>query len=133
MITLLLLTIIGLMMAFFSTQNVVGVPLTLANYTFTNIPLYMVVLGSLLFGIVISSFVGLVHTISSSLTIHGKDTALRSSQRTIEKLKEENQKLELDLARFKTRREEPIVVDRRSDNSISHPNFLDRLRQSFSY
>lgn len=93
MILLILLVVVGLGMAYFATQNGVAVPLTLADYVLGEYPLYVVVLVSILLGLFLGWLVNIVNGLSSTLTIHGKDSQLK-------KLQQENKRLEEEVIRL---------------------------------
>ena len=122
MLALLFLVIIGLGMAFFATQNVFPATITIANNTFSDIPLYMIVLGSLLLGIFISWVVSLTDGVSSSMALHGKNAALHNAQRTIDSLKRRIHDLELENSRIRGEQRRFTQTGRPA------PSFFDRLR-----
>jgi uncharacterized protein HemY len=101
MFVLILVLLIGLGIAYFATQNTAGVNITLANNTFEGVSLYLIVLGSLLLGIFMSWLISLVDSVSSFLNMHGKDTAIKDSEKYIQTLKQKNHDLELENARLK--------------------------------
>src|SRR5258708_4069408 len=100
MTSLILLIIFGLGMAFFATQNTGLVHIVLANYLISSVPMYVVVIVSLLLGIVISWFISIVDMMSSTVTIYGKDHEIKKSQETIVELKERIHDLELENAQL---------------------------------
>lgn len=128
MITLLLLGIIGLGMALFATQNISPATVTLANYTLTGVPVYLVVIISILAGIVMSFVISLVTGLSSTLSLHRKDSLIQNSQATIEKLQKENHQLSLENARLK--KDEKISTVHKEDiaqDEDKHSSLLSRL------
>lgn len=72
--------------AYFATQNAVPVDLRMSTYSISQIPLYWVVLGSVLLTLVFSWIMLLIDSISSSFALHGRDNVVK-------KLKQENQDL----------------------------------------
>jgi len=77
------------------------VSVNLGLYTFSDIPLFYVIVGSLLLGLVLSYVVYLLHAISTSFTIHGKDKEIKESKgevleltKNVHQLELENEKLE---------------------------------------
>lgn len=101
MLILLLLIVYGIVFALFATQNTGSVPITLFNYNLASVPIYLVALGSLLLGTAISWLISLINGISSSLTIHGKNSTIKDAHKTIEQLKNENNRLALENAELK--------------------------------
>lgn len=96
MLALLVLIVFGIGVAIFATQNTQISTLNFGNYAFTNVPVYFLVLIALLLGIFISWIISLLGSISSSLTIYGKDTKLKRSSKEISDLHETIHNLELE-------------------------------------
>lgn len=101
MFTLIVVLIFGTGVAFFATQNAQQVSVTLANYQLTGVPMYVVVLVSLLLGISISWIISLVGSIFSTLAIHGKDTKIKESKKEIADLIKRIHQLELENEKLK--------------------------------
>ncbi len=101
--TLILLAISGIIAAVFATQNTGTVSVTVLQYTLHNIPLYLLVAGSLLVGLLLSSMVSLVTSISTSFRMHGKDVKIKESKKTSADLAKRNHELELEVATLKER------------------------------
>ena len=114
MLTLITLVLFGILAAFFATQNTALVTITLASYIFRDIPLYLIVLASLLLGLVLSSLLGLVNSIASSFTIHGKDVKIKESKQTVATLTKRVHQLELENERLKTKEEGNALVEKKS-------------------
>ncbi len=102
MFVLIVVIILGLIFSYFATQNTVGVTLKL-NDLALQLPLYIIVLGSLLLGIVISWIMNLTDVFASFLTIHGKDSAIKQDRKVISNLKNKMHDLEIENARLKGR------------------------------
>lgn len=101
MLALLLLIIFGLGVAYFATQNTGLVHILLGGYLMKDIPLYVIVVGSLLLGIFISWLVSMVDTFSTFFTLHGKDSEIKRIQKELQHLQHENQILEEENNRLK--------------------------------
>ena len=108
MLALLVLIVFGIGVAIFATQNTQISAINLGNYTLANVPVYFLVLLALLMGIFISWIISLLGSITSSLTIYGKDTKIKKSSKEIDDLNErihdlelENTKLQAELDRLK--------------------------------
>lgn len=56
------------------------VSVNLGFYTFSDIPLFYVIIASVLFGLVISYVVYLIHSISTTLTLRGKDKKIKENK-----------------------------------------------------
>lgn len=101
MVTLILLVLFGILAAFFATQNTTHASVTIASYTLADIPMYLIVLGSLLIGLLLSSIISLVNSISSSFTLHGKDVKIKETKKTVVELTKQIHQLELENAKLK--------------------------------
>lgn len=101
MFTLIVLVVFGIGVAFFATQNTQTISITLANYPMTGIPLYFIVLGSLLLGFVVSWITNLINVISSALKIHGKESTIKDANKQISELTKRVHQLELENERLK--------------------------------
>lgn len=131
MLTLLILVIFGLGMAFFATQNTLPIAITIANYTFVGVPLYGIVIGSMILGIFVSWLVNMVDAISSTLTIHGKNSALRQAHEELDTLKQEKHKLEIENAHLRGKPQQFLAEDEEEERKQhSRPSFFHRLRHS---
>lgn len=100
MLTLILFLIIGSGLVYISKFNFIPVTLNLGVHVFSNIPLFYVVIGSLLTGLVLSYLTHLLHSISTSFTLHGKNKVIKKDKdeileltRRIHQLELENEKL----------------------------------------
>ena len=101
MFALIVLVVFGIGVAFFATQNTQTISITLANYPLTGIPVYLIVLVSLLLGFVVSWIISLVDVISSALKIHRKDSTIKDSSKQISELTKRVHQLELENERLK--------------------------------
>lgn len=134
MLALILLILFSLGMAFLATQNTGTVDIRMGSYLLPRIPVYMIVFGSMLLGIFVSWLLSLLGTISSSLTIHGKDAALKKANDAIERLKEDKHALELEIARLNGEQEEQHVVEDVRDETVEPtPSLSHRLKHSFGF
>lgn len=132
MLSLILLFLVGLAMAFFATQNTAGTAITIAQSTFRGIPLYVVVIGSILVGIVVSWLISLSNALSSTMTLHRKDSTIRDAQTTIDRLKKENHDLQLENARL-ARKDNTTVREKEVQDDtaeVDNPSPLQRIKYS---
>ena len=132
MFALLLTFIFGLGIAYFTAQNTHGVTVTLANYPLTDVPLYIVVIASLLIGLFVGWIMSVMQSISSGFAIRGKESAIRKAHNDIHALQARVHELETENAELRGENEEkqaPVVIDR--EEPVYHPSFFDRLRHSF--
>jgi len=81
MVVLIVGVIFGIAIGYFATQNTTPVTIQFGEYAFADIPLYLVMVGSLFVGVVVSAVLYLAKTVSSTATIYGKDYAARKARR----------------------------------------------------
>ncbi len=131
MLALIILVVFGLGMAFFATQNTNLASIRIGNYLISAVPMYIIVILSLLLGFFISFLISLADRITAYFAIHGKDSALQNASKTIANLEKEKQRLEIEIARLKGQKIEEITSPH--DEHITRPSFLSRLKHSFGY
>lgn len=99
--TLILLVLFGIIGAVFATQNNISVPISLLGYSIKQIPLYLVVLGSLLIGFLSSFMISVIDSILTSFKLHGKDVKIKETKKTVTDLSKRNHELELEIVKLK--------------------------------
>lgn len=104
--------IVGSGIAYFATQNTNLINLHFGTYTSPDIPLYLVVTGALLLGLLLAWIFSLVNSLSSKMTIHGKENKIKEDERTITELTKTTHQLELDNARLKEKSGEEDIDDK---------------------
>jgi len=77
MLILILLLVVGSILVYISKYNFVPVTVNLGLYTFSDIPLFYVIVASVIFGLVLSYLFYLVHAISNSFTLRGKNKEIK--------------------------------------------------------
>lgn len=93
MSVLIILIIFGLGMAYFATQNTGLIHLTVANYSTYGIPLYVVIIGSMLLGIFTSWLISIVNALTASVRMRKINNQIRNADRTIDELMKKNAEL----------------------------------------
>lgn len=96
MLILILLLIIGSALVYVSRFNFTPVTLNLGLYLLEDIPLFYVIVGSFVIGLVLSYFVHLIRAISTSFTIHGKNREIKKDKGEILELTRRIHQLELE-------------------------------------
>lgn len=128
MILLIAAVVLGLLFALVATQNTQGVMLRIGDYGLTNVPVFLVVLGSLLFGLFLSWILSFFGWISTRFTLHGKDAHIKHSEKMIDSLKARVHDLEIENAKLRGQE----AVDQPSENVVDEhvhrPNIFRRLR-----
>ncbi len=100
MVRVIIAIVLSLLVAYFAIQNTQHVDVTLAGYPVTDTPMYIIVIGSVLFGLVIGLIFYLLHAVSSSFSMRGKDKELKEAQKTITDLTKRIHELELENAKL---------------------------------
>ncbi len=126
---LIIAVISGIGIAYFATQNPIAVPITLASYHFFNIPLYILVAGSLLFGLLVSWIISLFSYFGNSVLFHRQSSRIKKDNKIIQDLTTKIHDLEIENARLKERN-----VHTKSPSAetteYDRPSLLTRIRQS---
>lgn len=96
MLDLILVLVLGSMLVFISRFNFMPVSVNLGFTSFSNVPLFYVIVSSLVLGLVLSYVVYLVHAISTSFTLRGKDKEIKNNKDEVLELTKRVHKLELE-------------------------------------
>ncbi len=96
MLSLILLLIIGSALVYISKFNFVPVDLNLGAYVLSDIPLFYVIVGSLLIGLVLSYLIYLVQAFATALTLSGKNKEIEKNKSEILELTRRIHQLELE-------------------------------------
>jgi len=107
MLALVIAVLFGLVISYFATQNTAPVTIRFAEYALQDIPLYLVVVGSLLIGLFIAWILYLAQFLSARWTIHGRDQLVRKTQRDVADLERKVHELEVENERLKARETYP--------------------------
>lgn len=103
MATLIVTVLFGLIIAFFATQNSGAISLNFLSYTIPGIPVYIVVAGALLLGLFLSWIISIVSSISTGLTLRGKDHKIKDIRRENADLTKRIHQLELENSSLEAR------------------------------
>lgn len=101
MFTIILFLAVGSIMVYLAQNNLAQVPLHLGPYVFLGIPLFYIIIGSLLLGFIWAYVVHLVSVMFTSFTIRGKDHKIKQGKDDIAGLTKQVHKLELENERLK--------------------------------
>lgn len=100
MLIVILILIIGVAVVYISQFNFMPVTVNLGFHVFSRIPLFYVIVGSLLLGLALSYVAYLIHAISSSIKLRGKDREINREKaqthdlaKRVRQLEAENEKL----------------------------------------
>jgi len=103
MLVLILLLVVGSILVYISKYNFMPVSVNLGPYVLSNIPLFYVIVGSLLIGLVLSYVFYLVKAISTSFTLRGKDNEIKKDKDEVLELTKRVHQLELENEKLKHR------------------------------
>ena len=101
MLILILLLVIGSMLAYLSHNNLTPVSVNVGSYVLANVPLFYVIIGSLIIGLGLSYVINLVHSISSSLALRGKEKEVKKNKNEVLELTKRVHQLELENEKLK--------------------------------
>ena len=111
MLVLLVGIIFGLAIGYFATQNTTPVTIQVAQYAFEEVPLYLVIVGSLFVGLFIAWILYFARSVSSRITVYGKDQAVRKARQTAADLELRVQELQAENAQLKQAENAQLKTD----------------------
>lgn len=101
MLMLILLLVVGSVLAYLSQHNLMPVAVNIGPYLFSDIPLFYVIVGSLLTGLALSYVIYLVHDISTSFKLRGKESQIKKKRNEVLELTKRVHQLELENEKLK--------------------------------
>jgi biopolymer transport protein ExbB/TolQ len=133
MFALILIVLVGLGIALFSQQNNQAVPLVIGNFFFPAVPVYMIVIFSLLFGLFVAWILSVMDFFSHSLLLRRKDGVINSAEKRVTELEDRVHKLETENAELRgAERIDRSHVPAAHDVENSHRNFFEQMRDRFA-
>jgi len=111
MLILILLLVLGSALVYISKYNFMPVTINLGSIVFSNIPLFYVIVASLVIGLVLSYLVYRVESISNFFRVRGKDNELKKDKEEILELTKRIHQLELEKEKTKNGSEELKPTD----------------------
>lgn len=96
MLVLILFLVVGSILVYISKFNFMPVSVNFGVYVFSDIPLFYVIVGSVVFGLALSYLVYLVHAISTSFTLRGKNKEIKKNKEEVLELTKNVHQLELE-------------------------------------
>ena len=127
MLALIVIVLFGLGFAYFSTLNTLTVHVNLFG-TLLIVPLYGLVLGSILLGVVVSWILSLFDWAASAWTLRSRESKIKESEEDILGLRKRVYDLELENTRLRGERnpKEAIVIEEKPERK--HISLADRIR-----
>lgn len=101
MLTIILLVLIGSAIAYVSYDNLMPVTLHVGQYIIPDIPLFYVIVGSLLTGLILAYLINILPSISSAFTLLGKDKEIKKNKDEVMELTKRVHQLELENEKLK--------------------------------
>ena len=101
MLILILLLVVGSILVYISKFNFALVSVNLGFYIINNIPLFYVIVGSVVFGLVLSYLAYLFHLIFISYTIRSKNHEIKKNKEEVLDLTKQIHQLELENEKIK--------------------------------
>lgn len=95
MLILILSLIVGSLLVYISKYNFQPVSINLGFIAFSAIPLFYVIIVSLVIGLVLSYLVSLVQSISTSFILHGKNVEIKKNKDQVLELTKRVHQLEI--------------------------------------
>jgi uncharacterized integral membrane protein len=137
MIALIILLVFGIGVSIFALQNTIITTVNFFGLTFGSIPLYTVILGSMLFGVIAASIIGLIDSLGHAFNLSRKDRQIASVNSDVATLQKRVSELEDENAVLRQDKKE-IVVEKnaeieRKDEEVRavKPTFIDTVRRNF--
>ena len=96
MLTLILLLVTGSLFVYISKYNFMLVSVNLGMYTVSNIPLFYVIVASVVLGLVLSYLFQLAQSVSTHFTLRGKNNEIKKDKDEILELTKRVHQLELE-------------------------------------
>jgi len=106
MIILILILVIGSGLVFISKYNFTPVTVNFGTVAVTNIPLFYVIVGSVVFGLLVSYLVHMATSVSTYFAMRGKNKQLQKEKEDVLELTKRVHQLEIENEKIK---HEPIV------------------------
>lgn len=101
MLILILFLVIGSSLVYISKFNFVPVTVNLGRYVISDIPLFYVIVGSIVIGLLLSYAIYFVTSIGTSFRIRGKDKEIKRNKGEVLDLTKRVHQLELDKEKLK--------------------------------
>ena len=101
MLVLILFLIVGAVMAYLAQNNLGLVSLNLGIYAFPDIPLFYIIVGSLLTGLGLAYLIYFVNSLIAAYSAHRKDNTIKQGKSDIVDLTKRIHQLELENEKLK--------------------------------
>jgi lipopolysaccharide assembly protein A len=126
MATLIITVLLGLLFAWFAVVNTQNVSVNIAN-TLLTVPLFMLVIGSVLIGLLIAAVISSIDWISSSFALRNRESQIKEKEQTVEQLSTKVHDLEVENARLKGVDKDPVIIEK-SRTEEKPRSFFNKFR-----
>ena len=123
MLSLIVTILFALAIAYFAIQNTLGVTLVIANNIFNNVPLFSIVIGSVLLGVLLSSVISGLNSLTSYMRLRGKDHVIQEDAKAIHMLQEKVHGLEVENAQLKNGEKKIVEQHVVETTPVQRPTF----------
>ena len=128
MLSLVVIISLAFVIAFFAVQNTATVSVLLGTYVFADVPLYFVILGSMLIGIILSAIIHTINMMLGYASFKRQEYVISSNEKKIASLTESNKHLQKELAKAKVQHHTGVEHTETKEK----PSMLDRFRTNVS-
>ena len=115
MLILILFLVVGSAMVYLAQNNLTLVTLRLGTYVFSGIPLFYIIIGSLLTGLGLAYLIFIFNSIFTAFTMHGKDNKIKQGKSENVGLTKQIHQLELENERLKNN---TTVIEPQDKNAL---------------
>ena len=125
----------ALAVSYFAIQNTIGVTLVVANNVITNVPLYFVIISSIVLGVFLASIISSMNAIEAYQKLRGKEKVIKEDQVAIHDLQDKVHNLETENAQLLAEREHngedaPVVEHQEESKPTFFQSFFNGRRES---
>ena len=113
MLSLIFLLVVGAGITYLSVQNTAVVSLRFLEYTFTDLPIYYVIIGSILVGVLLAYSISFINSISTYMLIRTQHKKIGQERREVAELTKRVHQLEIENVGLKTEND-PSSFDRKA-------------------
>lgn len=131
MLVLVVAILYGFVFAYFATQNTLQVTLTLGNFVFTGVPLYLIALGSLLMGTLLALVINLIESVPTNLALRDNETRIIDANQTIENQTKRIHALEMENLQLKDSEPRVITYSDQVQTITPKRSVWDKLKENF--
>jgi len=131
MFSLVIAILFGLSITFFAFQNSVGIPIVLGNLLLSSVPVYLVVIVSVLVGIFMAWFISALDGVSHFMNLRKKDSVINQDKKEIIALRQKVSDLQRENAKHVETKREVVVEHRQVPVRQNIPDTLERKPSIF--